>query len=161
MATITLDARLTKQMSVGMKAYVRELVTRLPKIAPDLHFTVISNEDFRTDNVRYVRISERTAKNVSWGEQITLPRIARASGANLTHFMSVYAPRWPRVPYVYTIHDLIHRRFPQYFSWKIPPYYALVVGPVARRARAVITDAQATTRDLVDDLEGNPFRRLW
>jgi glycosyltransferase involved in cell wall biosynthesis len=43
---------------------------------------------------------------------------------------------------------LIHQRFPHYFKWKVRPYYGLVVGPVARRASAVITDATATVPDL-------------
>ena len=46
------------------------------------------------------------------------------------------------------IHDLIQLRFPNYFSWKVPPYYRLVVGSVARSALAVITDAAATVPDL-------------
>lgn len=142
MAKIVLDARLTRQMSVGMKTYVRELVARLPKAAGDLEFAII-DEGFR---------------NVSWGEQVALPRRARSTGAALAHFMSVYAPRWPGMPYVYTIHDLIHRRFPRSFSWKIPPYYALVAGPVARGARAVLTDAYATIEDLERYLRVNPDR---
>jgi len=131
-ATIALDARQTKQMSVGMKTYVEELVRRLPRVAPDLEFAVI----------------DAPIANASWREQAWLPSRLRGSGAALAHFMSVYAPRWPNMPYVYTIHDLIHRRFPEYFSWKIPPYYRFVAGPVARGAAAVITDAEATIPDL-------------
>ena len=35
LARVGLDARLTRQMSLGMKTYVRELVARLPRVAPE------------------------------------------------------------------------------------------------------------------------------
>ena len=148
---VVLDARITRQMSVGMVAYVRELVQRLPSLAPDVHFTVISNTSFTLpDGVEGVRVSERIAANGTLGEQFGLAGVLRraAAGRALVHLMSVYTPRFPPVPYVHTIHDLIHRRFPHYFKWKVRPYYALVAAPVARGASAVITDAQATIPDL-------------
>ena len=148
---IVLDARITRQMSVGMIAYVRELVQRLPSIAPDLQYTVVSNADLTpSPAAESVRLPERLAVNGSIGEQFGLARILRGAAGHkgLVHLMSVYAPRWAPTPYVYTIHDLIHRRFPHYFKWKVQPYYALVAGPVARAAAAVITDARATIPDL-------------
>lgn len=148
---VVLDARITRQMSVGMIAYVRELVRRLPDVAPDLRFTVVSNQTLAVpDGVTTVRVEERLAVNGTLGEQFGFGRVLRdaAAGNALVHLMSMYAPRTAPKPYVYTIHDLIHRRFPQYFKWKVKPYYALVVNPVARRAAAVITDAKATIPDL-------------
>ena len=149
---VVLDARLTRQMSVGMRAYVRELVARLPLIARDLNFIAVTNTDLRAPDLELIRISESTAANFSFGEQITLPLMIRRR-ADLGHFMSVYAPRFSPMPFVYTIHDLIHRRFPEYFSWKIPLYYRIVVRPVAHAARAVITDARATIQDLKKHLD--------
>ena len=149
---VILDARFTRQMSVGMRSYVRELVSRLPRIAPDLNFIAVTNADLHPADLEVIRIGESTAANFSFGEQVTLPMLMRGRG-DLAHFMSVYAPRFSRLPFVYTIHDLIHRRFPEYFSWKIPPYYRFVARPVAHSARAVITDARATLRDLSTHLD--------
>ncbi|HZV79682.1 MAG TPA: glycosyltransferase family 1 protein [Candidatus Binatus sp.] len=151
MAQVVLDARITRQMSVGMIAYVRELVARLPRVAPDLSFVVVSNDALAVPGpATHVEISAGMALNGSLGEQVGLARVlrTRAGKHSLTHLMSVYAPRFSPRPYVYTIHDLIHRRFPEYFKWKVRPYYATVVGPVARGAAAVITDAHATIPDL-------------
>lgn len=141
-------------MSTGMKGYVRELVTRLPLVAPDLRFLVFSNERLPVSapNARFAPVSPFAATNGGLGEQLIFPRVLRAGGADLIHHMSVYAPRNSPTAHVYTIHDLIHIRFPEYFSWKVPPYYRLVVGPVARTARAVLTDARATIADLHDFL---------
>jgi glycosyltransferase involved in cell wall biosynthesis len=148
---VVLDARITRQMSVGMIAYVRELVQRLPAAAPDLRFTVVSNAALAPpDGVEVVHVDERLAVNGSIGEQFGFGGVLRRAmaGDGLVHLMSMYAPRVAPRPYVHTIHDLIHRRFPQYFKWKVKAYYALVVDPVARRAEAVITDAKATIPDL-------------
>jgi glycosyltransferase involved in cell wall biosynthesis len=152
---VALDARLTRQMSVGMQTYVRELVARLPAAAPDLHFVVVSNAELDVAGAEMVRMSDRAAANVSLGEYVKLPRLLQRD-ADLVHLMSLYSPLRVRAPHVQTIHDLIHRRFPEYFSWKIPLYYRWVTGPVARSARAVITDARATIADLSAFLDVAP-----
>ena len=160
MPLIALDARLTRQMSVGMKVYVRELVARLPRLAPDLQFIIFSNESLSIDsaNASLAVVSEFTAGNGAVGEQLLYPQQLNHRRPDLIHFMSVYAPRFSRGRHVFTIHDLIHLRFPQYFSWKVPLYYRHVAGPVARSSRAVITDAAATVSDLGEFLGVHPSR---
>jgi glycosyltransferase involved in cell wall biosynthesis len=157
---IALDARLTRQMSIGMKAYVRELVARMPLQAPDLEFVVYSNAALPHDssNTNLVTVTEFAATNGALGEQLVFPRQLNMQRPDLIHYMSVYAPRFSPAAHVYTIHDLIHLRFPAYFSWKVPLYYRYVAGPVARSARAVITDAAATVSDLHDFLSVAPER---
>lgn len=140
-ALVALDARLTRQMSVGMKTYARELAARLPRVAPDLRFTAF-----------------RQGANFGWDEQVRLPRAIRASGADLTHFLSFYTPVLPPRPYVVTIHDLIHLHFPQYFKSKVPLYYQTVVRFVASRAARVITDDERTVDDLQRFLGVDPAR---
>ncbi|GAC1653140.1 MAG: glycosyltransferase family 1 protein [Vulcanimicrobiaceae bacterium] len=128
---VGLDARLTPQMSVGMKAYSEELSARLPQVAPDLEF-----------------LSFRKGTNFGFDEQIRLPLEMRRAGLDLSHFLSLYMPALPPQPYVLTIHDLIHLRFPQFFKTKVGPYYHTVVKLAARRAARVITDDARTVADL-------------
>jgi glycosyltransferase involved in cell wall biosynthesis len=129
---VALDARLTRQLSVGMKTYVRELTARLPAAAPDLRFRIFDK-----------------GGNFGWGEQIRLPLAIRAAKPALTHFMSQYTPAFllPK-PYVVTIHDLIHLVFPKNFKRKVGPYYRSVVRRVAAGAARVITDDTRTVADL-------------
>ncbi len=149
MAIIALDARLTRQMSVGMKAYVTELAARLPGQAPEFEFIVFGNEPVPLpNNATFQWVPRACAVNGGLGEQLLYAGFLARSKPDLVHFMSIYAPRRSHLTHVYTIHDLIHLRFPEYFSWKVPPYYRWVVGPVARSARLVITDARATLADL-------------
>lgn len=145
---VAIDARMTRQMSVGMKTYVRELVRRLPKVAPDMRFVALADEEIDLHpDMGVLRIDKRAAGNGTFGELFGLAKRINAVRPMLGHYPTPYAPRWSPFPYVYTIHDLIHRRFPQYHSWKIPPYYALLVGPVARAAAAVIVPTKATVPD--------------
>jgi glycosyltransferase involved in cell wall biosynthesis len=128
---IALDARLTRQMSVGMKAYASELTARLPNVAPDLHFAMFSH-----------------GANFSLDEQLIFPlRLVRAK-PRLTHFLSLYAPLLAPRPYVITIHDLIHLRFPEFFKRRVGPYYQTVVRAICARAARIVTDDQRTVDDL-------------
>jgi len=130
-ARIALDVRITSHMSAGMIRYVRELAARLPAVAPDLAIVKIGTGD-----------------NFDLAEQAGLPLAARRSGARLLHLPSPFVPLVPGLPFLITIHDLIDLRYPAFGKRKVGPYYRFVVGPVARRARAVITDDEGTARDL-------------
>jgi len=119
-------------MSVGMKTYARELIARLPSVAPEFEFAFF----------------ERGA-NFGYDEQVRLPVAMGRSQLDLMHFMSLYVPLISPVPSVITIHDVIHLRYPQYFKSKVRSYYATVVRLACARAKRVITDDERT----IDDLE--------
>jgi len=131
-ARVGLDARLTRQLSVGMATYVRELVCRLPKVAPE-----------------YVYVAFTQGGNFGWSEQVALPLAMRGARLDLVHFLSLYAPLIAPGRSIVTIHDLIHLRFPQYFKRKVGPYYRTVVRLACSRAARVITDDERTVADLV------------
>lgn len=128
---IALDARLTRQMSVGMKAYARELSVRLPRVADDMDFAVF-----------------RDGSNFGVEEQVLLPLAMRAAKPDLSHFLSQYTPLAAPRPYAITVHDLIHLRFPQFFKSKVGPYYQTAVRFASNRAARVITDDERTVTDL-------------
>ena len=128
---VALDLPRVRQLSAGMMTYAEELAARLPAVAPDLRFAVVE------------RASALGAR-----EQIAVPLALRRVGARLVHFLSVYAPLAAPRPYVITIHDLIHLRFPAYFKRTVGPYYRTVVRAVCARAARVITDDARTVADL-------------
>lgn len=136
---IGLDARLTRQMSVGMKAYVTELTARLPRVAPE-----------------YSYVTFTSGANFGWEEQVALPLAIRRARVDAVHFLSLYVPLIPPAPSVITIHDLIHLRFPQYFKAKVRPYYQTVVRFACARAKRVITDDERTVEDLAHYLHVDP-----
>jgi glycosyltransferase involved in cell wall biosynthesis len=132
MVDIAFDRRITSHMSAGMIAYVRNLETLLPHVAPDLSFAFTGHGD-----------------NFDRAEQLDLPFALARLRPRLAHIPSPFTPLFVPVPYVITIHDLIDLHFPQFGKSKVQPYYRTVVAFAARRARAVITDDPATGEDLV------------
>jgi len=139
---VALDLPRIRQMSIGMRAYAEELAARLPRIAPDLRFAIVPRE-----------------RSLDLAEQIAVPRALRALRPRLVHHLGVYAPLFGPQPFVITIHDLIHLRFPQYFKRSVGPYYATVVRLVCARAARVITDDERTIADLERFL-GVPSRKV-
>jgi glycosyltransferase involved in cell wall biosynthesis len=130
---IGLDARLTRQLSAGMKTYASELIARLPRVAPE-----------------YAYVPFTRGGNFGWSQQVELPLAINRAKLDVMHFLSQYVPALLPPRFVLTIHDLIHLRFPQYFKAKVGPYYATLVRFACARARRVITDDDRTVDDLAE-----------
>ena len=138
---VAFDARLTTHMSAGMSLYVRKLVELLPRVAPDLRFAFIGGGD-----------------NFDLAEQLGLPLTIARRRPRLVHVPTPFVPLLLTTPFVLTIHDLIDLHYPQFCKSKVGPYYRYGVGPVARRAKAVITDDESTAADLQRLLGVDPAR---
>jgi glycosyltransferase involved in cell wall biosynthesis len=138
---VAVDARKTRQMSVGMKAYVDELRDRLPRVAPEFEFAFFDR-----------------GGNFGLAEQVTLPLSMRRDRPAVAHVLSQYAPLLVPRPFAITIHDLIHLRYPEFFKSKVGPYYRVVVSAAARRAARVITDDARTVVDLQRFLGVDPAK---
>jgi len=140
-ADLAFDRRITSHMSAGMSTYVRRLETLLPRVAPDLQFAFFGQGD-----------------NFDVWEQMTFPLALARTRPRLVHIPSPFVPLIMPVPYVVTIHDLIDLHYPHFGKWRVGPYYRFAVAPVARRARAVITDDEMTAADLERFLGVDPKR---
>ncbi|MBV8355365.1 MAG: glycosyltransferase family 4 protein [Candidatus Eremiobacteraeota bacterium] len=125
---LLLDARCTRRMSRGMCAYVAQLGARLPRVAPDIALQTYTRGD-----------------NFSLTEQIELPRAAAAH--DLVHYPTIFAPLFRRRPYVLTIHDLIHLRYPQLFRLRTAVFYRAVVRRLARGATRILVGDERTADD--------------
>ncbi len=130
MTDVAIDARMSRRMSFGVRAYLTELLARLPAAAPDLSFAAVgAGENFTLD------------------EQIGLPRAIARSGAKLVHYPTTFAPLLRDRPYALTIHDLIHLRFPALFGRATALHYGLVGIPLARGAARLVMGDERTVRD--------------
>ncbi|TAM75526.1 glycosyltransferase family 1 protein [bacterium] len=141
---VALDARITRRYSVGMRRYVRELARRIPRAAPDLKIVVIANTPLETD----AEIVGVGGANFGITEEVVVPLTARALKASLMHHFSIYAPYEPGVPFLLTIHDLIHLEFPEQFKPTILAYYRLFTRRHVARAQRIVTDDEATVEVL-------------
>jgi glycosyltransferase involved in cell wall biosynthesis len=138
---VVFDRRCTSHMSAGMTLYVRKLAELLPGVAPDLRFAFTGKGD-----------------NFDAAEQVGLPLAIMRLRARLSHVPTPFVPVALPRRFVLTIHDLIDLHYPQFGKRKVGPYYRWVVGPVARRACAVITDDRMTVADLRRFLGVDPGR---
>ena len=128
-------------MSAGMRTYVRELVRRVPQLAPDVRFLPFGTGD-----------------NFGLDEQLRLPLAIARMRPRLVHFPAPFVPLLLPKRFVITIHDLIELEFPQYSKPHAVWYYRNVIGRAARRARAVITDDERTRALLIDAFRLQPAR---
>lgn len=141
MIDIAIDARVTRRMSEGVRAYLAELLARLPAVAPD---------------VRVARVGRGV--NFGFAEQLALPWAIARSGARAVHYPTTFAPLLRTRPYVLTVHDLIHLRYPELFSWATALHYRLVGTPLARRASRLVMGDERTLADCERYLGVSPER---
>jgi len=85
-------------------------------------------------------------------EQQVFPAAAARIGAELIHVPYWGSPFRSPVPIVVTIHDLIPLIFPAYRGKLTARLYTSLVAASARGAQAVITDSDASRRDILDHL---------
>ena len=82
-------------------------------------------------------------------EQALLPAAARRARIELLHNTLNTAAALPLLPQVTTIHDVIYKRFPE-TAGRLNAGVALLVPLAARRSRLILTDSEASKRDLVE-----------
>jgi glycosyltransferase involved in cell wall biosynthesis len=87
-----------------------------------------------------------------WFEQVSFPRACRRWGADLIHVPYWASPLLPGTPVLVTIHDLIPMLLPAYQGGAPGRLYNLLVAASARRAAWVLTDSEASRRDIVRHL---------
>lgn len=96
------------------------------------------------------RISPDLAK--LWFEQIAFPLACRRLRADVAFVPYWGSPWWSPCPVVVTIHDLIPLLLPRYRGGLLQRAYTWLVSGAARRAAAVLTDSEASKRDIVAHL---------
>ena len=87
-----------------------------------------------------------------WFEQAAFPRLCRQLGVDLAHVLYFAPPLRPTVPTLVTIHDLIPIVLPEYRGGPAVRLYTSLVAAAAARASLVLTDSQASRRDILAHL---------
>ena len=87
-----------------------------------------------------------------WFEQVSLGQVCRKLRADLVHVPYFGAPRYPRVPTVVTVHDLIPLLVPGNRGSRAVQMYMRLASSSARQATKIIADSQHTKDDIVKHL---------
>jgi glycosyltransferase involved in cell wall biosynthesis len=105
-----------------------------------------------------VTVPADSRSRVKWvlAEQLVLPQMARRAGIDLLHSPANLAPAWGRFKRVLTVHDLIHRTFPEAHEGARAKVLGVIMPLGIRRSHRLIADSGATRDDLVGLLHERP-----
>jgi glycosyltransferase involved in cell wall biosynthesis len=150
----------------GMEVYARELVTRLMD-RPDVEVLALVNREAAASDglwrgavpTRVVPVQARNRFEWVRGEQIHVPRLAAAAGADLIHSLASTSPLTSRARRITTIHDINYKLVPESHFGLRALGMRVLVPAAARRSHRVIVDAEATRRDLAEHL-GTPHEKV-
>jgi glycosyltransferase involved in cell wall biosynthesis len=136
---------------------VRNLVQALARRDDDDHYLVLCRQNDRAFiealGPRF-EVRVEASAHYSVAEQWRIPLALRQTRVDLFHAPHYVVPRLVGCPYVVTIHDCIHLRFPQYLPHRLAPLYARTMMHVAARgARRVLTVSQASKVDILHYLK--------
>lgn len=150
MARIGFDAR--KYFDFGIGTYIRQLTRALPEALPLHSFVLFVSPD------DYGRIpsGERMEKVVSDVGKYTIREwlsyggTIRRRGVELFHEPHYTLPAGLSGNSVVTIHDLIHLKFPEYFSAGARAYAWLMMRHAVQHSGAVIAVSERTKQDIIE-----------
>ncbi len=148
---IAIDAR--KLHDYGIGTYVRNLTHWLGKLGGSDTYVLVcrrDDEDFVRSLGPQFEFLPEAARNYSVREQLTVPFALARAKIDLFHAPHyVVSPLTP-CPFIVTIHDCIHLRFPEYLPNRMAHGYArTMMRGSARRARRVLTVSQASKQDIL------------
>lgn len=146
------------QSLTGTSQYIRHLVRNLVRIAPEhTYYVVTPDGSYRlaaSEPLKTLALTSRTAGLWKvWFEQVTFPRAAARLKADLAHVPYWGSPYSPTVPTLVTIHDIIPLVLPAYRGHALVRTYTGLVQSAAANAHLVITDSQASKRDILAHLD--------
>jgi glycosyltransferase involved in cell wall biosynthesis len=154
---VCLDAR--KLWDSGIGTYIRGLLEGMADLEKSPHWDFILRPDaVLPAGVRSQteRIMTSSAGNYSVAELFIISRLANRCGSDLFHAPHYVIPVRLNLPLVATVHDLIHLKFPQYFSPIQRAYARWMLGRVGHNAKFILTVSQHSKQDLVNALHIPP-----
>jgi glycosyltransferase involved in cell wall biosynthesis len=142
----------------GMEVYARNLIESLVKVRPDLRLTAFINRNAAAapgpwhDLIEHVTVPADSRSRVKWvlAEQLLLPPIAQRAKVDLLHSPANLAPAWGRYRRLLTVHDLIHRTFPEAHEGVRARVLGVIMPLGIRRSHRLIADSGTTRDDLVE-----------
>jgi glycosyltransferase involved in cell wall biosynthesis len=140
--------------TAGSGQYTRRLVEGLSALAPDMEVTTVTPASRGANRQPLIANLYKV-----WFEQVAFPRICARICVDVAHVPYWAPPLHPSVPTVVTIHDLIPLLLPEYRGGPLVRLYTALVSRTARNAALVLTDSEASRRDIVACL-GLPGERV-
>ena len=156
------DMRLLTGQMHGMARYALELLQAMLDQEPELAVGALvrkpAHARFLPADPRVVAIAANLAP-YGISSQLSMPRLLGGLKPEIYHCPFYAPPARFNGPMVFTIHDLIHLRFPKDHGLRYRLFYLWFVAPAAKRAGAVFTPSRHSKQDLID-LMGVPEGKI-
>ncbi len=149
-----------RDVQTGSGQYLRALLEWLPRVAPEHEYHLVVPQSGPAASpmpegagyhVCPVRCGASNLAKVRF-EQWQFPRACRALRADLAHIPYWAPPLASPAPIVVTIHDIIPMLLPEYQRGRAVRLYTALVAAAARGAALVLTDSDASARDIQQHL---------
>ena len=148
----------------GTRVYLKELLNRFGKLAPDVFFILYHEKDFYP-LLRPKHFAQYHEKKIpfsfAWMQTRFAWHIFRDQPDKL--FLPIQAaPLWlpRRVEVTATIHDLAWKKYPETFSWKDRLKLNLLLRRVVKRADKLIAVSEATKEDILHYFPNVPREKV-
>jgi glycosyltransferase involved in cell wall biosynthesis len=143
--TIAVDANpATKGSVTGTERFAREVVARLPKVAPDLNWRFYASRPAPDLGVDLTILPSRRL----WS-QARLPLELAARPPDLYLDLAHVVPAWCPAPPLKVFHDLAFERFPEAYRPAELAYLRWTARRAARVCRTMVAVSEATRQDLI------------
>jgi glycosyltransferase involved in cell wall biosynthesis len=147
----------------GMEIYARHLIESLTRLRPDVRLTAFINRNAAAQRgpwnelIESVTLPVNSRNRTAWAlaDQFLLPPTAARARIDLLHSPANIGPAWGPFRRLVTVHDLIHRTFPEAHSGFRSQVIGVIMPLGIRRAQRLIAISEATRDDLVN-LLGEP-----
>jgi glycosyltransferase involved in cell wall biosynthesis len=153
---IGIDARALSSPFTGISFYLKSILDELQRIDIENYYTLISNTriDYALFNPRWKKIEGSLNSRfvgTAWMQSIG-PIVASGNRIELFwsprhHLPVFFLPT--RIKTILTIHDVVHRRFPETMSLPNLLVERCLMRKSLEKADAVITDSISTAKDLI------------
>src|SRR5690348_14748809 len=151
----------------GMEIYARHLIESLGRVRTDIRLTALINRNAAArpgpwNDIETVTVPVDSRNRFAWvlADQLLVPPLAMRAKVDLLHSPANLAPAWGgRYKRMVTVHDLIHKTFPEAHEGLRAKVVGVIMPLGIRRSHRLIADSESTKADL-QRLEHEPAAKI-
>lgn len=163
---IGFDAKRAFRNNTGLGNYSRSLIKAIQKIAPENDYQLFTPKNnpipqahFFNEAQQYSIITPKNNSNSTYWRSFSIQKEIQQYKTQIFHGLSNEIPftlSKTDVKSVVTIHDLIYKRYPQYYGFFDRIIYNYKVNFACQHADKIIAISQQTKRDLIHYYHADP-----
>ena len=153
MAHIGIDARLTHYRIGGISTYMKRIISALEQMRAKHDFTVFQSRKSKTALTKRFRSARLWTPPHHPLERAALSLELFPHQLDLIHSPDFIAPFRGAKRHIITVHDLSFIHYPEYITAASRRYYNGQIKASVKRADHILSDSEATKRDLIDILD--------